>query len=353
MRVEVCRPGELSGADVQRWRAWQGLEPRLDSPFLSPEFTIAVGACRADARVAVVSDVDTVRAYLPFNLVRPGVAGPIGVNVGELQTVISDPGYDYDPCELVRRCGLRTWRFDHLLCGSPKLDAWTGWQDPSPVIDLSEGWAAYHESRRRHEAVRGSERKLRKLVREQGPVQFEWSSKRPADLAAMIRWKSDQYLRTGRRNWFAFAWKRELVERLAATDAPGCSGVLSVLSVGERPVALNFNLSSSTRLCHWMPTYDVEFAAYSVGMTMTLSVAEAAAERRIGFIDLGRGGQPYKRAVASWSFPVGAGSVPSTRAAALARSAGWKVIRRVKLLEVHHPATFGRLPRRVADLANR
>ena len=63
MRVSVVRPGELGPGDIASWRAMQSSTPSLASPFLSPEFTIAVGEFRPGARVAVLSDGPDVAGF--------------------------------------------------------------------------------------------------------------------------------------------------------------------------------------------------------------------------------------------------------------------------------------------------
>jgi CelD/BcsL family acetyltransferase involved in cellulose biosynthesis len=116
---------------------------------------------------------------------------------------------------------------------------------------------------------------------------------------------------------------------------------------------VNLSLRSAARLCGWFPTYDVDFGWYSVGITMMLEIAREAAEHGLQSVELGRGDEPYKKALASWSRQVAAGTVPATRPAAFARRIMWKAIREMKDLELHHPALHQRLPRNLARLAYR
>jgi len=53
--ISVYRPGELSSADRAAWTSMQSKahlqgSPELANPFLSPEFTLAVGRSRRGAR---------------------------------------------------------------------------------------------------------------------------------------------------------------------------------------------------------------------------------------------------------------------------------------------------------------
>ena len=91
--------------------------------------------------------------------------------------------------------------------------------------------------------------------------------------------------------------------------SPGCSGVLSVLYVGERPIAAHFGLRSRTVLSCWFPAYDPEFAKYSPGLVLHLRMAEAAAAAGIGMLDLGRGAAEYKDALKTGELTVHEGAV--------------------------------------------
>ncbi|MFJ8075193.1 GNAT family N-acetyltransferase [Streptomyces sp. NPDC096176] len=139
----------------------------------------------------------------------------------------------------------------------------------------------------------------------------------PGGAAHPIGWKSAQYRRTGRRDRFAQRWISALVRRLHESRADGCSGVLSVLYAGRRPVAAHFGSRSRTVLSCWFPAYETEFATYSPGLVLHLRMAEAAAREGIGMVDLGRGDAEYKDALKTGELRVheGAALRPGARAA--------------------------------------
>lgn len=81
MDIGVYRPGELTAADRAVWTATQSQArllgaPELANPFLSPEFTPAVGRCRRGVRIAVVREEGEPVAFFPFQRTRLGV-GPV------------------------------------------------------------------------------------------------------------------------------------------------------------------------------------------------------------------------------------------------------------------------------------
>lgn len=106
MRVSVVRPGELGPDDIASWRAMQSSTPSLANPFLSPEFTVAVGEFRPSARVAVLSDGPDVVGFFPFERGRLGAGMPIAAGLTDCQGVIHAPGLEWDARELLRACRL-------------------------------------------------------------------------------------------------------------------------------------------------------------------------------------------------------------------------------------------------------
>ena len=78
MQISVVRPDELGQNEVDAWHRMQRKTASLASPFLCPEFTLAVGGFRRGARVAVLSDGPELAGFFPFERRRLGVGVPIG-----------------------------------------------------------------------------------------------------------------------------------------------------------------------------------------------------------------------------------------------------------------------------------
>ena len=51
MDVSLKHPGALTPDEVSAWRVLRASDDRYDSPFLAPEFALAVGLLRTDARI--------------------------------------------------------------------------------------------------------------------------------------------------------------------------------------------------------------------------------------------------------------------------------------------------------------
>jgi CelD/BcsL family acetyltransferase involved in cellulose biosynthesis len=321
MEVTVVRPGQLAPSDLARWRDLVGGCDTLGgNPFLSPEFTLAVGAARDTARVAVLHDSSGPVGFFPHERRGRLLGTAIGAGICDCQALVHAPGLRWDARALVRACGLPVWEFDHLIAAQPAFAPYHSSVARSPVMDLSGGFGAYLRARSGETgAIRALRRKLRKLEREAGELRFEFDRADPALLRTLMGWKSDQYRRTRARDNFAVPWIAQVVTGLLGSRAPGCTGTLSVLYAGDRPVAAHFGLRSQRVLSYWFPAYDPEFGRYSVGLVLLLRMAEAAAGAGLRQIDLGRGRQRYKDEFGSGELLVAQGRVGVSRPAVAVR----------------------------------
>ena len=343
MRFEVLRPGELGAPELTRWRALQDATPVLANPFLSPEFTLAVGRLREDARVAVLSDGDGIAAFLPFERHALGVGRPIGAGLTDCQGLIGPSGLDFDVRGLLRACRLSVWEFDHLLAEQAAFTPYHAETRGEPVMDLREGFAAYAEGAkaRAPKTIKTVRYKDRKLGREAGEVTYTFSEDDPAELRRLMAWKSSQYRRTGRTDRFAEPWIVALVEHLHATGV----GVLSVLRAGDRTVSAHLGLRNGAVMAGWFPAYDVEFARYSPGMIGHLRMAEAAADAGVTQIAMGRGGREYKDWLKNGEFPIAEGRAARASAAAGLHWVKDAPVRRARSAVLAHPRLYARADR--------
>lgn len=296
MKTSVCLPAELGPVEIDRWRAIQSSRPDFDNPFLSAEFALAVGRARPDARVAVVEDGDRIVAFFPFERRSLGLGVPIGAGLSDCQAIVCEREIDLDVRELLSRCGLAAWRFDHLVSTERAMVGPVVIECASPFIDLSVGFAAYlaSEEPRTSERFGRVFRRERKLARQVGPVRFGFDVHDDAALARLMTWKSEQYRRTGRPDRFAVRSTVQLVRELAHTEKPNLSGTLMTLYAGDRLVAVEFSLRSETTLAGWFPAYDPELSRYSPGSIRTLRTVEAAGLAGLQLYDLGKGEEEYK-----------------------------------------------------------
>jgi CelD/BcsL family acetyltransferase involved in cellulose biosynthesis len=321
MKVSVVLPHELGASELSAWRAMQRSTPGLAGAFLSPGFALAAGRVRRRARVAVLEEGQEVMGFFPFEQGPFRVGRPIAAGACDAQGVIHAPGLEWDAGELLRGCGLDVWEFDHLVADQLASAGRNVVRRSSPIIDLSRGYEAYVEERRRSskKTFKSTLYKQRKLERDLGGSRFELEVRDPEALTVLMRWKSGQYRRTGRRDRFAIDWIERLVRDLFETRSDGCVGTLSVLYAAERPVAAHFGLRSDSSLSCWFPAYDPALARYSPGLSLHLRMAEAAAAAGVRCLDLGKGDEDYKQSLKTGELSVGEGWIDRPSAVAMVR----------------------------------
>jgi CelD/BcsL family acetyltransferase involved in cellulose biosynthesis len=209
-------------------------------------------------------------------------------------------------------------------------------RSPSSVIDVSGGYDAYLAGRRAvgSEVVAKTERQMKRLERKLGPVRFEPESPDRELLRLLMRWKSNQYVRTGIVDQFAISSNVALLEQIHGTSGDDFSGTLSVLRAGDHVAAVAFGMRTRDTWHYWFPAYDRELASYSPGMILLLRITEEAARRGMRVVDLGKGGSMYKRRLRTGAIEVAEGQVvPSSAIAGLVhcRSRCVEVIRETPL----------------------
>ena len=304
MDVSVYRPDELTTADRTAWTTLQAKahpsgRPHMTNPFLSPEFTLAVGHCKRAVRVAVIREDGPSGepvAFFPYQRYPAGVGRAVGLGLSDCQGLVHRPGFQWCADELLSACGLTLWEFDHLAPGQHPFEQSATGSFASPVMDVAEGWDAYLARLRAKSPnfTRTTFAKERRLRRHHTEVRYVHDERDPAVLRTLMEWKSRQYQRTGLADRFARPWITELVQQLFRTRSEPFAGILSVLYADGRPISAHFGLRTERVLSWWFPAYDPAYSRYSPGLILLMHLAEAAAGDGIAYLDLGRGDSRYK-----------------------------------------------------------
>ncbi|MGZ4202681.1 MAG: GNAT family N-acetyltransferase [Thermoleophilaceae bacterium] len=354
MNVSLVSPASLSAEDVLRWSEIQRQTSSLASPFFCPEFTAIVGAVRDDVAVARLEDGGRTLGFFPFERGRYGEGRPVGSILSDYHGVVAAPDIGIGSDELVRSCGLKTWEFHHLVAAQASFKPYVRARRNSAVIDLSRGFGAYSQGRRDAGVRRlaAIARQARKIEREQGPLAYSHHSLDESAFDTLLRWKADQYKRTGAAEILRHEWIRGVLTRVWRSDGDGFGGMLSTLSAGGRLVAVHLGMRSSRVWHYWFPAYDPALAAYSPGLILLLRMAESAPSLGLKAIDLGTGDDQYKKRLMSYVVPLAVGSVETPSLAAFAgrtRRAAVSFVRRTSLAPKLRPVVRGiaaHLPRR-------
>lgn len=326
-KVRVVPGRQLSAEHAQRWSELQRCNPQLASPYFCPEFTQVVAEVRDDVGVAVVEESGVAQAFLPFQRSNLGAAQPVAGRLSDFHGWIAAPDFQFAPQALLAPCGLRSWRFDHLLNAQDSFQPFIFQTAASPYLDLSQGFAHYEADRRAASSEMATiKRKVGKMAREVGPLRLEWDCKDQNALQTLQRWKGEQYVRTGNVDLFTIDWIRKFFAQLLQRSTTEFAGRLTCLYSGERLVAAHLGMSSQQVLHWWFPAYDRELGRYSPGLALIYMMAKHAAENGISRIDLGKGDEDYKFKIATHADQVAEGCVDVVAARQVLRRS-WRVAR--------------------------
>jgi CelD/BcsL family acetyltransferase involved in cellulose biosynthesis len=296
MQVEVINARELDAGLEAEWRAIQADNPLLAGPYFSVQYTKLAAEVRHDVFVAVMRDEGEVIGFLPFQRTFGRVGRPVSGPMSDYQAFICRAGVHFRPREIVKKCGLDIYEFDHLIAAQAQVGHYHRVVHPSPIIDLSRGFDAYINDRR--DSGSNNAKKIRRmarvLARDVGEVRYEYHATSPEVLQQVVAWKRQQCHMTGTPDLFGHGWAMELLERIHACQDPDFAGVLSALWAGDRLAAGHMGMRSSKVWHYWFPSYNRELHSFSPGLVLLFSMAEDAPSKGIQYIDLGKGESQYK-----------------------------------------------------------
>ncbi len=310
-RVEVIKPGDLTSDLVRAWSRIQEADPALHNPFCRPEYTQAVGNVRDDVEVAVLKQGDRPVGFLPFERSRFNIGRPVGGRVNNFQGFAVEPGIEWDPKTLIRDCGLQSWTFSFLDVTQQSFQPFHHGTEDSCFFEVPDGFDAYIQQQRAAgtNRLRKALRRERNLNRDMSPVRFEWHVDSPDILATLIKWKSQQFRRTGYGDLFAFDWAVSLMNNTLRANDESFSGVLTVLFVGDTPAAIRYALRSYNVMTGWFLGFNREFHKYSPGLILLINTAREMQSQGIDRYYSGTGGEEYKIPFTTGAVPVARGSV--------------------------------------------
>ncbi len=331
MKVHVIRPEELSPQQIQLWSGMMCPEDVTDGPFFHPEYVRTLGRFRKPVRVAVITEYGREVAFFPFE--QSGKNGhPLGIKLCDFQGIVRSHGIAIDVRELLAGCGLTRWEFDHVVASQPEFQPWQLRVEGSPYIDLSGGFETYVTQQK--QAGRKIIPKIntfrRRAERDIGPVRFEWHSFDPAVFETLLEWKSAQRKQTETFDLLQFEWVRQVLDAIRKIRLDDFGGVLSTLYINDTLAAASLNMKTRSVLHTWFISYNPGFSKYSPGHILSLATIEAAAERGIQRVDLGRGDDSYKKRINSGCMRVGEGAVDLNLFRHLARRLKYQLFSQIR-----------------------
>jgi CelD/BcsL family acetyltransferase involved in cellulose biosynthesis len=327
MQVTVVRPSELGRSEAGQWRAFQASSLTMSQPFLSLSYARVWEAAKPSARVAVVEDSGRIEAFIPFEIGDGRIASPLGGAYTAIDGMVTS-GAPLDMRAVVRKAGLRGWRFDRAPVDQKALDAhrYSGSHHCRTVsyVDLSGGYDKYLSdlSDGTRKRIARTEAYRRALQRKMGEVSFEWSNPKPEYFDQLFQWKSDQF-RNARRTVEDPVVMPALRE-LAFMDNDDCRGLMGVLSAGEQTAAVTMCLEGPGVIALYTLGYNPEFARFSAGTMQLLDLIRDAVTHGIAMVDFGADytvtENTYKDRFRNATYELTGGAVWASRIEAKARS---------------------------------
>jgi CelD/BcsL family acetyltransferase involved in cellulose biosynthesis len=348
LRLEVLRPSELSDADIGAWRALCASRPEFKNPLLGPDFAIAVGALREDARVAVWREGDKPIGFLAYHHRPGGMARPIGAPMSDYHGLVADRPLDIhaDLAEF----GLSAFRFTGLIDPNGDFSQAVAGENEAYVIELDRSAEAYLETLRAASAKRFKNyRRLDgKLDREVGALTLRAPDHDRAAFDQLLAWKREQLARTGAHDFLAPDWTRELLASFLEMREGHFQGLMINLYCGDKLLAGHIGVRVGDVYHPWIASTDPEMGAWSPGQLFLLRAIAAMPELGLKTYDLGPGHDHYKRPYALTTKMIGEGMMAAAGPRGRAAGASEKVW---TLAGAHGAGPVGRLRRRLDMIA--
>lgn len=179
-----------------------------------------------------------------------------------------------------------------VLAAAPLVD-WSGFGAWKDFVTYARGrdWRAFDQP----------DRKLRKIAREVGPVQFSAAVQDHRLVERMLLWKSQQLRQSKRLDRFVSPRNRQLIHRLVAAGHLR----LSVMFGGDRPLAVQLGHWGDQRYSCWITAFDPIFAHQSPGALLFEHQMRESWERGHREFDFLIGGEAYKQYYATHERRVG------------------------------------------------
>ncbi|HRD28508.1 MAG TPA: GNAT family N-acetyltransferase, partial [Caulobacter sp.] len=315
LSVKSIHPSLLSPQELAAWRALVAAQPAFGSPLLGPDFALAVGAVREDARVAVYRAGETIVGFLPHHRRPGGLARPLGAPLSDYHGLIAGPDFGLTGARALELAGLSAYRFTGLVDPHGMFQDAAAGAASGYAITLTISPEAYLESLRAVSPKRFKNwRRLdNKMERELGPVRIE-ASDEPAVYEQIMDWKREQLIRTGVADFLRPDWTHRLLAGFLAATGP-LRGLTLVLWAGDRIAAGHFGVTQNGWYHPWVASTNPDLGEFSPGQTFLMRAIAAMPALGLTTYDLGPSHDHYKRHYAAPSQAVGEGTAVAATAA--------------------------------------
>lgn len=329
MKIDIVRPSALAPADLEAWRALQGRAPAWDSPFLSPDWAMAVeraqGGLASGVRIARLTAPNGAQGFFSARL-RGATAMPAGAPMCDYQGVVGAPGLDLDPRALLDALGADRLDFSHMLADQAAFAPFMRGHDVSHGVDLSAGYAAYLAERKAATGLfKDLDKRRRKAEREIGPVAFEALTPSDEAFESLVVWKRRLMRATGQTDLFDAGWTLRLLRDLIGRRRPDFAAGLFALRIDGQLAAVHLHLMGRQTVHAWLIGHDEAFDRVSPGLLLFQDLLRWMETGPYRYLDFGPGDYRFKHQFANARRAIGHGFVGRPSPAALAREAQYRL----------------------------
>ena len=323
LEAELVHPGALSADHVATWRALQAAEPAFASPLLGVDFAQAVGAVRADARVAIYRRGGQTIGFLAHHRRPGGFARPIGAPFCDYHALISRGDAALGAAEALQAARLGALRLNGLIDPFDSFGGAVGARMPAHRIVLGGTSAAYLEALWSGSVnrLKNYRRYRRSLEKAAGPLSVVGDDRDPEAFETLLAWKSEQFERTGLHDFLAVPWAAALMRGVFKDRTSSFGGQMLSLYAGSRLVAAHFGARQGGWFHPWISAFDPDLRAHSPGTVHQVEAIAAMTELGLTTYDLGPGEDHWKSQFTNGDETIGAGlAIAPNFAGAIARS---------------------------------
>jgi len=303
-KIECLTMNDLTESDLELWTLFQSSDKSLNSPYFSSDYVSAVSKVRDRIHVLRWSRDGKAVGFLPFRQSKYRTALPVGGPMDDLHGLICAPTIKLDLTGPNVRRHLGGYGFSAVPYEQARHGLFGQGGDGNQVIDLSEGFEAWHGARSSiNSNFRREWRKAEKLLN-RSDVTVVHDVSDPEILKRLIELKSDAYQKSGYFDLFSLDWPGDLLRTLLSSRESQNRAIISTLELEGRPIAISLCLRAPHVLHYWFPAYEPEYRKLKPGLALLFAQARWASEQGMREFHLGLGEMQYKRQFASWMMPV-------------------------------------------------
>lgn len=288
---------ELSNIHYEIWNKIILENSQFRSPFFTHEYHNLIKICGQNVWVGLILKNNQVVGFFPFEYYQEKKARPVGSIFCDYQGVIISPNIEWSVLDLLNTCNIKEYYFDHQLLEQSQWKEYMNIQDKSWSINLKDGFNEYEKllKSQKRKQLKEAKKKKRMLENEIGKVEFESHINNEKLLFKLLKWKSDQWAKSGWTGRFKAKWEKQLMKKLMNTQTKSFGGLLSVLMVEKKPIAMHIGLYSKNVWHYWTTAYDPKYKKYSPGIIMLVEMIKCANNLGFNELDMGKETFEYKK----------------------------------------------------------